>query len=40
VELAEDAEIDAIVDVNWLGVVKFGAFIPEFRVEKRDTLLI
>jgi NADP-dependent 3-hydroxy acid dehydrogenase YdfG len=41
VELAEDAEIDAIVDVNWLGVVKVcRAFIPEFRVRKRDTLLI
>jgi NADP-dependent 3-hydroxy acid dehydrogenase YdfG len=41
VELAEDAEIDAIVDVNWLGVVKVcRAFIPEFRVRKKDTLLI
>jgi short-subunit dehydrogenase len=36
VELAEDAEIDAIVDVNWLGVVKVcRAFIPEFRVRKK-----
>jgi hypothetical protein len=34
VELAEDAEIDAIVDVNWLGVKSLQAFIPEFRVRK------
>jgi NADP-dependent 3-hydroxy acid dehydrogenase YdfG len=27
VELAEDAEIDAIVDVNWLGVVKFAGHL-------------
>ncbi len=32
VELSEDAKIDAIVDVNWLGVVKVcRAFIPHFR---------
>jgi short-subunit dehydrogenase len=36
VELAEDAEINTIVDVNWLGVVKVcRAFIPEFRVQKK-----
>jgi NADP-dependent 3-hydroxy acid dehydrogenase YdfG len=29
--IAEDTEIDTIVDVNWLGVVKVcRAFIPEF----------
>jgi hypothetical protein len=38
VELAEDTEIDTIVDVNWLGVVKYGAFIPEFRAQQKDTL--
>lgn len=32
VELAEDSKIDAIVNVNWLGVVKVcRAFIPKFR---------
>lgn len=32
VELSEDAKIDAIVNVNWLGVVKVcRAFIPLFR---------
>jgi NADP-dependent 3-hydroxy acid dehydrogenase YdfG len=40
VELSEDAEIDAIVDVNWLGVVKVcRAFIPESE-EWKSTLLI
>ncbi len=32
VELSEDQKIDAIVDINWLGVVKMcRAFIPIFR---------
>ena len=32
VELSEDNKIDAIVDINWLGVVKMcRAFIPIFR---------
>ena len=32
VELSEDKKIDAIVDINWLGVVKMcRAFIPVFR---------
>lgn len=32
VELSEDNKIDAIVNVNWLGVVKVcRAFIPKFR---------
>lgn len=36
VELSEDAKIDAIVDVNWLGVVKVcRAFIPHFREQKK-----
>jgi NADP-dependent 3-hydroxy acid dehydrogenase YdfG len=35
VELAEDTEIDTIVDVNWLGVVKSRAFIPEFRAQQK-----
>jgi short-subunit dehydrogenase len=36
VELAEDDEINTIVDVNWLGVVKVcRAFIPEFRAHKK-----
>jgi NADP-dependent 3-hydroxy acid dehydrogenase YdfG len=38
VELAEDTEIDTIVDVNWLGVV--GAFIPEFRAQQKGLLNI
>ncbi|MDG2432041.1 SDR family NAD(P)-dependent oxidoreductase [Flavobacterium sp.] len=34
VELAEDEEIDKIVNVNWLGVVKVcRAFIPVFRLQ-------
>jgi short-subunit dehydrogenase len=36
VELSDDAKIDAIVDVNWLGVVKVcRAFIPHFREQKK-----
>ena len=36
VELSEDEEIDKIVNVNWLGVVKMcRAFIPVFRLQKR-----
>jgi short-subunit dehydrogenase len=36
VELSEDDKIDAIVDVNWLGVVKVcRAFIPHFREQKK-----
>lgn len=32
VELSEDSKIDAIVNINWLGVVKVcRAFIPKFR---------
>jgi NAD(P)-dependent dehydrogenase (short-subunit alcohol dehydrogenase family) len=35
VELSEDSKIDAIVNVNWLGVVKVcRAFIPQFRKQK------
>lgn len=35
VELSEDKKIDAIVNVNWLGVVKVcRAFIPTFREQK------
>lgn len=35
VELAEDSKIEAIVAVNWLGVVKVcRAFIPLFRAQK------
>lgn len=35
VELSTDAEIDSIVNVNWLGVVKMcRAFIPLFREQK------
>lgn len=35
VELSEDDEINNIVDVNWLGVVKMcRAFIPVFRKQK------
>ena len=35
VELSEDAKIDSIVDINWLGVVKIcRAFIPVFREQK------
>lgn len=36
VELSEDSEINTIVEVNWLGVVKVcRAFIPEFRAQKK-----
>lgn len=35
VELSEDEKIDAIVAINWLGVVKVcRAFIPVFRAQK------
>jgi short-subunit dehydrogenase len=35
VELSEDAKINNIVDVNWLGIVKVcRAFIPVFRDQK------
>lgn len=35
VELSKDDEIDSIVNVNWLGVVKVcRAFIPLFRAQK------
>ena len=37
VELSEDENINAIVDVNFLGTVKIcRAFIPIFRTQKRD----
>jgi short-subunit dehydrogenase len=36
VELAEDEQINNIVDVNWLGVVKVcRAFIPVFRAQEK-----
>ena len=36
VELSEDAKIEAIVNVNWLGVVKVcRAFIPHFREQNK-----
>ncbi len=36
VELAQDEEINNIVDVNWLGVVKVcRAFIPVFRTQNK-----
>ena len=35
VELSEDQKIEAIVNINWLGVVKVcRAFIPVFRAQK------
>jgi short-subunit dehydrogenase len=35
VELSEDEKIEAIVNINWLGVVKVcRAFIPVFRTQK------
>jgi NADP-dependent 3-hydroxy acid dehydrogenase YdfG len=38
VELAEDDEINKIVEVNWLGVVKVcRAFIPVFRKQEKAT---
>ncbi|WPR72994.1 SDR family NAD(P)-dependent oxidoreductase [Flavobacterium sp. NG2] len=40
VELAEDSQIDAIVDVNWLGVVKVcRAFIPVFRKQNKGLFI-
>ena len=40
VELAEDKQIEAIVDVNWLGVVKMcRAFIPVFRAQKKGQFI-
>jgi hypothetical protein len=38
VELAEDAEIDAIVDVNWLGVVKFAGHLFLNSESEKGTL--
>ena len=36
VEFSEDAEINNIIDVNWLGVVKVcRAFTPVFRAQKK-----
>jgi NADP-dependent 3-hydroxy acid dehydrogenase YdfG len=38
VELAEDDEINKIVEVKWLGVVKVcRAFIPVFRKQEKAT---
>lgn len=40
VELSEDAKIEAIVNVNWLGVVKVcRAFIPHFRTQKKGQFI-
>ncbi|MDD5151489.1 MAG: SDR family NAD(P)-dependent oxidoreductase [Flavobacterium sp.] len=40
VELSEDSKIDAIVNVNWLGVVKVcRAFIPHFREQKKGQFI-
>ncbi|MCG9793839.1 SDR family oxidoreductase [Flavobacterium algicola] len=40
VELSEDDKIDAIVDVNWLGVVKISrAFIPVFRKQNHGLFI-
>ncbi len=40
VELAQDSQIEAIVDVNWLGVVKVcRAFIPVFRKQKKGQFI-
>lgn len=40
VELAEDAKIDMIVAVNWLGVVKVcRAFIPLFRKQNKGQFI-
>ncbi len=40
VELSEDAKIDSIVDINWLGVVKVcRAFIPHFRKQKNGQFI-
>ena len=40
VELSEDTKIDAIVNVNWLGVVKVcRAFIPHFREQNKGQFI-
>lgn len=40
VELSEDAKIDSIVDINWLGVVKVcRAFIPHFRAQNKGQFI-
>jgi short-subunit dehydrogenase len=40
VELSEDAKIDCIVKVNWLGVVKVcRAFIPHFREHQKGQFI-
>lgn len=40
VELSEDSKIDAIVNVNWLGVVKVcREFIPHFREQKKGQFI-
>ncbi|WP_395045417.1 SDR family NAD(P)-dependent oxidoreductase, partial [Flavobacterium sp.] len=40
VELSEDAKIEAIVNVNWLGVVKVcRAFIPHFRQQMKGQFI-
>lgn len=40
VELSEDAQIDSIVNINWLGVVKIcRAFIPHFREQKKGQFI-
>ncbi len=40
VELSEDAKIDCIVKVNWLGVVKVcRAFIPHFREQQKGQFI-
>jgi len=40
VELSEDEKIDAIVSINWLGVVKVcRAFIPIFREQKNGLFI-
>jgi short-subunit dehydrogenase len=40
VELSEDAKIEAIVNVNWLGVVKVcRAFIPYFREQRKGQFI-
>ncbi len=40
VELSEDSKIDAIVDVNWLGIVKVcRAFIPHFRTQNKGQFI-
>ena len=40
VELSEDSKIEAIVDVNWLGVVKVcRSFIPHFREQRKGQFI-